>query len=169
MAVRKQLDLDDAPDTLVFRKLVAILKADKTMRRVFGPERPAAIRSWEGEPHDKAPLSIDQAPCVRLTPTGGPQHFWNPSSMRGELVIDLEVCVKGICVDDVRNLWYAMFRAFYPQDTTAAQTIRSTLQTLGARTGLVIFTKPIANPQPDGTYQLASGQIQIECNFNAGQ
>jgi hypothetical protein len=58
------LPLEDAPRTLVFRAIDDLIRSDTTMQRIFK----GAIRSWRGDPSDKAELATGMAPAIRLIP-----------------------------------------------------------------------------------------------------
>ena len=54
-------------------------------------------------------------------------------------------------------------RCFYPRAVEPpARPIILTLQTAGARSGLVLFSQPAFDPGPDGVFFAGQGQIKIE-------
>lgn len=156
-----KLDLNTAPRTAVFRKLVSIIRNDATIRRII---RPTAIRAWDGLPQDSAEFSIAIAPAIRLTPITGPDVFWSPGAMRGDLFVNVEMLVMGTCVDDPTNLWWAICRAIYPAAQSQANANVLALQQAGAYDGLVTFTSPAFDPDPKDNFFYAQGQMKVVVN-----
>ncbi len=154
-----KLDLNDSPRTLVYRKLVELVRIDPTIKRVIS--RPASFRAWDGAPEDSQPFTVDIAPAVRFTPINGPDLWQYPSAFAGDLYINVEMLVWGSDVSDVFNLWWAIERAIYPRDFAAKTAIVSALQQAGARTGLAEFSQPAFDPEPKDNFFAATGQIKI--------
>jgi hypothetical protein len=155
------LDLNTAPMTAVYRKVVQFIRNDATIGRVV---RPTSIRAWDGLPQDSADFSIAIAPAIRLTPTSGPDAWWSPGSMRGALFVDVEMLLMGSCVDDPMNLWWAICRAIYPAPQSQTNANVQALLAAGAYDGLATFTQPAFDPAPKDNFFAATGQIRIDIN-----
>lgn len=149
--------LPDSPRTKVFRAMVQILKASPTLGSVI---KPGALRSWAGDSHDTIEFSWSLAPAIRLTPANGPEQFWSPNAMLGDLLVNCEMLVAGTCVDDVANLWWAIEKAFYPA-SDGGMANAATLQAAGAHSGLVLFSQPAYDPEPADKFFAAMGQLKI--------
>jgi hypothetical protein len=152
------LDLDQAPRAAVYRKLVELIRNDPTIRRIF---RPTSIRAWDGKPQDSAPFDTTIAPCLRITPSNGPDEWLYPEAFAGDLYLNVELVVRGTDCDDVFNVWFAIQRAIYPRDFTAKTANVTALQQAGAKTGLAQFSLPAFDPNPSDNYFAAAGQIKI--------
>jgi hypothetical protein len=161
MATGPLLDLNTAPRTAVYRKVVQLIRNDATIGRVL---RPTSIRAWDGLPQDGIPFAADVAPCIRLTPTAAADNWWSPGSQRGPLFINCEILVKGTCVDDVMNLWWAIVRAIYPAAQSSTNANVLALQQAGAYTGLAEFSLPAFDADPENLLFYAAGQIKIDVN-----
>lgn len=155
------LDLNDAPRTSVYRKLVSLVRNDATIKRIC---RPTSIRAWDGLPQDAGEFSVNIAPAIRFTPIGGPDAFWSPGSMRGPLFLQVEMVVKGTNVDDLMNLWWAVVRAIYPAVQSQTNANIQALLAAGAYTGLAEFTMPAFDATPQDNSFYGNGQIKIDVN-----
>lgn len=156
------LDLNTAPRTSVFRKLVSLIKNDATIKRVLS--KPVNLRVWDGGTSDTEPFGPAFAPCVRLTPTSGADSWWSPGATRGPLFIQVEMIVQGTNADDMMNLWWAIVRAIYPAAQSSTNANIQALQQAGAYTGMAEFTLPAMEADPKNSYFAAQGQIKIEVN-----
>ena len=152
------LSLPQAPRSAVFRAMETVVRGNPTFQRIV---KPASFRTWSGQPEDAKPFTYEIAPAMRWTPTSGPEQFNTPSSMVGPLFINCEILIKGTDCDDVANLWWMLERCFYP-DQPGSNTIAASLNAAGAFTGLVFFTQPAYDPDPDGVWLAASGQMRID-------
>lgn len=155
------LPLEDAPRTLVFRAIDDLIRADPVMQRIFRGN----IRSWRGDANDKAELAIGMAPAMRLTPVPAPVSYWYPGATKGDLVIDVELIVKGLKIDDVENLWFAIERVLMPREQAALLAVHAALKAAGAMTGLIFFTAPAHDPNPqagDAGQFRPYGQLKLE-------
>lgn len=159
------LQLLSAPRTKVFREIVSILRADPVISRTI---RKDCLRAWEGAQADAKNFSVEHAPAMRLTPGTGGDDFATPDSMKGALLINYEILIRGTNADDLFNLWWAMCLALYPADPIARSQLALRLQNAGARSGLVLFTQPAFDPDPDGVFIAGIGQmkIDVESRFN---
>ena len=158
MAVRS-LDLPTSPRVAVFRAMETIVRNDPTMQRIL---KPHAFRTWAGSQNDAKQFNIELAPALRWTPQNTAEEFSTPDTMRGWLLINAEILIRGNCSDDLLNFWFAMERAFYPSTLTGRNANVLTLQNAGARSGLVLFSQPAFDPDPDGVFFAGAGQIKIE-------
>jgi hypothetical protein len=131
------LDLDDANETKVFRRLVAILQADPTLARLV---RPRSWFTWQGEPGEDDPLTSSEAPAIRLTPVPGPDGWIGPEAMRNDLTVLVEILLAGTDASDLLNFWNAIRRALYPPTHDAQMAIQRSLREAGAETGVITFT-----------------------------
>jgi hypothetical protein len=139
MAVTGTLALPDGSRAKVYRAIVAILKADPVLKRVFGS-------NWSvmsGDPDDVADLSEAEAPAIVLMPSLGPMSWWSPDAFIGPLAISFEVLIDGLNASDVLNLQDAIERALYPADHDAAHAQERALVALGAETGQADFAMPV--------------------------
>ncbi len=160
MASVCKLDLPTSPRVAVFRAMETIVRGNSIFNRIVKPDR---FRTWQGEPRDIKPFSYQEAPCIRWTPMNTGEVFKTPDTMAGDLLINCEVIVAGSCCDDLTNFWWLLTRCFYPPSGGAPrQAIIQTLQSAGARSGLVLFSQPAFDPGPDGVFFAGQGQIKIE-------
>lgn len=151
------LGLPDSPHKLVFREIVRILRADPTLSGAL-----RGLIAWEGRPSDARPLSLSQAPIIRLTPLGGPDAWLYPEAFKNTLFIKAEVLVAGFDVGDMLDLWWAVKRALYPADFAAKNDIVNRLRAAGATTGTAVFAVQAADTEPEQMMQAAVGQINID-------
>ena len=100
---------------------------------------------------------------MRWTPMNTGEEFKTPDTMAGDLLINCEVIIAGSCVDDLTNFWWMLDPLLLPaRRRHTRQAIIQTLQTAGARSGLVLFSQPAFDPGPDGVFFAGQGQIKIE-------
>jgi hypothetical protein len=130
--------------TAVFRRVVQQLKDDPDVRRVVGVQN---LRSWEGVPADKAPMTPSAtAPVIRLTPQPDHVGWYSPDAQSGTLIVRVELAVMSLCLDDVVDLWDLLVAA------------------LGPGTGEIVFTDPANDPRPDASPEgqfLAQGYFAL--------
>lgn len=164
MAGVRSLDLPVSPRAAVFRAMETIVRHNSVFQRVVKPDR---FRTWEGEPRDVKPFTQSEAPCMRWTPQNGPEVFVTPTLQVGPLYINCEVIVRGSCCDDLTNFWWMLERCFYPGATNfGPNPIIQQLQGAGAHTGLVFFTQPAFDPDPDGVFFAGAGQLKIDVRLD---
>jgi hypothetical protein len=159
MAGIRSLDLPTSPRAAVFRAMETIVRENTVFGRVVKPDN---FRTWEGHPRDSKPFDQSHAPAMRWTPSNTGEEFKTPDTMAGDLLINCEIIVRGTCCDDLTNFWWMVTRCFYPSLIIARNAIIQTLQTAGGRSGLVLFSQPSFDPDPDGVYFQGNGQIKIE-------
>ena len=157
-----KLRLPQSRETALFRAVDKILRADSGLSAVG-----ITWRSFTGDPTDKADPTSAQCPWIRLSTEATGLQFFHPSGMEGRLRIPVELMVAGTCLDDLHNLWAAVMRGLYPSDATARLAIQTRLRTLGARTGLPLFSQVAYDPTPgmEGVLQ-GRGMIDIEYQFS---
>ena len=159
MAGIRSLDLPTSPRAAVFRAMEQIVRTNAVFQRVV---RPTSFRTWQGSPDDATDFNIAYAPTMRWTPMNTGEQFRTPDTMAGDLLINAEIVIRGCCCDDLTNFWWMVARCFYPPTIAARNAIIQTLQTAGARSGLVLFSQPAFDPGPDGVFFAGQGQIKIE-------
>ena len=161
----RSLDLPVSPRAAVFRAMETIVRGNSLFQRVVKPDH---FRTWQGEPRDVKPFTQSEAPCMRWTPMNSGEEFRTPDSMSGDLLINCEIICRGSCCDDLTNFWWMLVRCFYPIQTslTNVNTVIASLQQAGARSGLVKFSQPAFDPEPDGVFFAGQGQIKIEIQSN---
>lgn len=138
-----QLKLPDGNRAKVYRQIVATLRNDPNLTRVFGG-------NWfvmDGQPDDAAPFAESEAPAIAVAPEMGPLSWWSPSAKVGPLYINLEVLIDGLDACDVLNLQEAIEAALESPDHATQLARERALQQLGAETGQVDFLMP---PKDDG-------------------
>jgi hypothetical protein len=155
----RSLDLPTSPRAAVFRAMETIVRQNPTFQRIVKPDN---FRSWQGHPRDSKPFDQSNAPAMRWTPMNTGETFRTPDTMAGDLLLNCEILIRGTCCDDLTNFWWMITRCFYPPVFAARNAIIQTLQTAGARSGLVLFSQPAFDPGPDGVFMAGQGQLKIE-------
>jgi hypothetical protein len=56
--------------------------------------------------------------------------------------------VKGLRIDDVENLWFAIERVLVPREQAALLNVHVKLKAAGAMTGIIFFTDPAHDSNP---------------------
>ncbi len=159
MASVRSLDLPTSPRAAVFRAMETIVRGNSVFQRIV---KPGNFRTWQGDPNDIKPFTLQEAPCMRWTPMNTGEEFKTPDTMAGDRLINCEVLTRGACCDDMTNFWWMLTRCFYPSTLATRQANILTLQNAGARSGLVLFSQPAFDPGPDGVFFTGQGQIKIE-------
>ncbi len=158
------LNLPQSPRDAVFRAMETIVRQNATFQRIV---KPTSFRTWQGNPEDAKEFTFEIAPAMRWTPMNTADTFSTPDSMRGDLLINAEILIKGYNVSDMQNFWYMVMRCFYPiQTTPSPNPVPPALVTAGARSGIVLFSQPAFDPGPDGTWLAGQGQLKIEIQSN---
>ncbi len=150
------LDLNTSPRTAVFRKIETILKTNATLKRVV-----KTWRFWSEKPGQNPPFNIDLAPAVRVTPTNGPETWKFPNAFMGPMYLNFEYLLKGCDADDPLNFWWAIATAIYPGGQLTNNNVQA-LQQAGAYSGLIEFSVPGYDSDPDGNFWACSGQLKID-------
>lgn len=162
MAAQPLLHLTTSPRVLAYRLIERTLRADPVLSNVVG-----LWSTWEGDPiRDPLPLALVGDSSIKLQPAMGPVDFWAVDSTRGDLIVDVDLIVRGTCYDDLDNLWYAMEQAIWPRDVTRQRAFILKLQqaTQGGK-GLVIFQRPasfIADDVDGSPCLRASGSLRTD-------
>jgi hypothetical protein len=133
--------------TKVFRRIVQQLENDHDVKRIVGRN----LRSWKGEPGDKAPFEpSSNAPVVRLTPNPQGVDWYSPDMQAGSLAVRVELAVPSLCVDDVADLWDVVIAALVPHGPSVGggPSFGLDLVSLGAETGEIVFSDPAYDPRP---------------------
>lgn len=159
-----RLALDDGNRVKVFRAIDDRIRSDKTIQRIF--MRPHAIVSWRGKPDDKRQFAIDEMPALVLTPRGSRENYWYPGATKGDLTVQYDLYVPGLCADDVENLNALLTDILIPH--CAAEGVfawHKTLKDAGAETGLITMSQPAYDPKAgdagsDGYFQ-ATGYFAL--------
>lgn len=157
------LELDASPRTRVFRTIDAILRRDATLKRLFGKK--GSYRSWTGDPGDAKPMAVELAPAVRITPAGlGEDQWYSPDSQTGDLVVDVELMIRGTNADDLMNAWWAIQRAIYPEDQAARLQLANDVQGAGSFSGMITFLDPAFDRQAaeNAGYFHALGRMKVD-------
>jgi hypothetical protein len=150
--------------TRVFRRIVQQLENDPNIRRVVGPDN---LRSWKGVPGDKAPFEpTSTAPVVRLTPQPQNVDWYSPDTQAGQLFVQVELGVQGLCIDDIADLWDIFVNAIRPGALNLiGGPFAQDLVDLGAETGEIVFSDPAFSPQPfaetEGNF-FAAGHFRLK-------
>ncbi len=155
----KQLDLPQSPRDAVFRTMEKIVRTNATFQRIV---KPVSFRTWQGNPEDAKEFTFEYAPAMRWTPRNTGEDFKTPDTMAGDLLIDCELLITGTNCSDLTNFWWMLTRCFYPSNLAGRQANVLTLQNAGARSGLVLFSQPAFDPDPDGVFFTGRGQLKIE-------
>jgi hypothetical protein len=161
----KSLKTNASVWTKVFRRIVQQLENDANVKRFVG--RAGNLRSWKGEPGDKAPFAPSQnAPVVRLTPNPAAVDWYSPDMQAGTLWVLVEMAVPSLCVDDVSDLWDTIVNALVPGGPSVGggASFALDLAGLGAETGEIVFSDPAVNPkpfeEPEGVF-FAEGKVHL--------
>lgn len=139
----KSLSTSQSVWTKVFRRIVSQLESNAEFRRVVGRDN---LRTWSGNTViDRAPFEpTSGAPIVRLTPQPGAVQWYSPELQSGILRVHVELGVQSLCVDDVADLWDLIVQSLRPGDAM----FTGDLVDMGAETGLIVFSDPAFDPQP---------------------
>jgi hypothetical protein len=159
------LGLPAAEYTAVFRAMVQIVRNDPIVSRVVPP---AKVLCWEGKPTDAQELTVGMGPVIRITPTGGPQVWHCPTSMVGDMLLNLEILVPGYNADDLLNLWKAIGAAFYSPTGTTFAALQATLRAAGAYPPSPQFTAPAFDAKPESNFLYSLSQIKITVQTQLG-
>lgn len=154
--------LKPSPQRLIFRYLVKAFRSDPTLSRV--------VQSWQvwddDLPNNLRDPAITEMPCVRLSPSQGPDQFWGPEAFVGTLSVLIELYLPACDADDALDLYYAIRRAIYPTDPARRLTIHRQLVQNGARAEFTArFSQPNFRAFPDakgGAFTRAAGMLQLD-------
>ena len=107
---------------------VSVLKADPVLKREI-----KTLKSWSGDPKDAEDFSIGLEPYIRLTPRPDQSEFASNTSIRADIVVDVEIALKGTNVSDILDAWGAIELALYPKDHATRTAIILRLEAAGIR------------------------------------
>lgn len=141
----------------MYRTMEAIVRQNATFQRTV---KPHSFRTWEGKPDDAKDISQFGAPAMRWTPTHTAEQWATPHLIKGGMFINCEIWLQGTNVSDMTNFWWMLVQCFYPGPPITLEII-DRLQKAGAHTGLVEFSQPAYDPQPDGLWMAGGGQLAI--------
>jgi hypothetical protein len=136
-----------------------IVRSNTTFQRIV---KPSSFRTWQGNPDDAKEFTFSIAPALRWTPMNTGEEFKTPDTMAGDLLINCEILIQGTNVSDMFNFWWMVTRCFYPASLSQRNANIQTLQTAGARSGLVLFSQPAFDAGPDGVWLAGQGQMRVE-------
>lgn len=156
------------PRVAAFREVVALLRSSVHTRSVV-----KTWKSWTDSDDSALEPTLDQLPCVRVTPfTGNAERragrgIGKPASYRQTLRIELECYTPGPRVDDLGNLWGRIESALFGTTDQERAAIHDRLGAVGARD--MTLVRP-AIPQAASGYGpddlVASAEIELEVWFD---
>lgn len=122
------LALNDCLRTLVFRKIVQIMKDNPILKRTI---RQTSWYTWDGRIDMKEdPFVQGGIPAIRMTPVSQPARPLTNVRFESQFLIKIEIGVPGLVIDDIMNLWDAMHNAIFTGDGSRA--LLTALQQLSA-------------------------------------
>jgi hypothetical protein len=163
-ATSPRLKLPTAPETAVFRAILAQLQRDPTLSRVIPPDN---WHTYNGDPRSKRPPA-HVGPEIWIWPTGGPSAWWTEGAQLTPLFLNVEYVVPSNCVDDAVNIWHALRKALYSGAPAEDIPFYQVLIGAGAVTGLTAFSLGgfDANPEEAGELYRANGQMRIDIRID---
>lgn len=114
------LALPKSPWTKAFGAIVAILETDPALKAAG-----VIVRSMRGNGEDVA--AIPTFPMIALTPQSRGSSWATEGMHEIPLGIQIDLFIRGTCVDDLMNLGYAVLTALYPANGSARETVVSQL------------------------------------------
>jgi hypothetical protein len=99
-------------------------------------------RTWQGDEDDRRGWADGDAPGLQLLPTFEDQGFSSPDTLRGRLVVAVDLVIDEPDVRKAAAYWRAIKRVFYPSTRSDRQTIQRAIQAAAGgspATGLVLF------------------------------
>lgn len=108
-----KLQLPDAPETLAFRTIDRILRADPVLARVV-----RTWKSWTGDATDNFDPTYATCPFLRIGPSASASSWETEGQHRTPLVVGFQLAVAGTDIDQLINLWGALRSALWPLDPT---------------------------------------------------
>jgi hypothetical protein len=142
----------------VFEQCVRILKAAPDLKRTI-----KTWFVWDGSPTDAAEWATGMCPGMRLTPSVVDDGWFTPDTLRGRLIVDVEIALTGTAIRNHALVWRAVKRAFYPTVDADRVTIATRLRTAGAYPALVLFQPGFSySPEDGGAIVVAAGRFSIQ-------
>lgn len=162
------LALPSSPWTRAFRAIVRILETDPALRAAG-----VTILSWQGTPGEAD--ASPRPPEIRLTPASGGAQWITEGQHEIPLGITVDLAVRGTCVDDLMNLWWAVMNALYPaagsareatvEQLTARENASNLIQQLSI-TGAPLTPTPGTDPVPHLT---GTGELTLLIWVSTGE
>lgn len=122
------LALNNCLRTLVFRKVIQIMKDNAILKRTI---RPTSWYVWDGRVDMKEdPFVLGGLPVIRMTPVAQPARPLTNVRFESQFLIRIELGVPGLNMDDILNLWDAVHNSMFTGDGSRATL--SALQQLSA-------------------------------------
>jgi hypothetical protein len=132
----QDLNLPDAPETLVYRAVERVLKNDKVIQAITH-----TFVAWNGEALDLDEPTYSKCPYLRINPFPTESNWVTESQHDMPVQVRIQIMVRGTKFDNLANYWHAIRRAFFPLDVAEAEAVRAVLR--GVDQSLV--TKPSIN------------------------
>lgn len=106
-----RIKLNDSLRSLVFRKVIHLLRENPILRRTF---RPSSWYTWDGNPNMKDdPFTQGALPAIRITPVAQPSRPLTNIRFESPFLLKFEIGTEGLDVTDTINLWdYIHFTIF---------------------------------------------------------
>ncbi len=125
MSVKTTFDLNlpDAPETLVYRAVERVLRNDPVIQ--------AATRTfvaWNGEDADLLEPTYAMCPYLRINPFPTESNWVTEGQHDMPVTVRFQIMVKGTKFDNLANYWHAIRRAFFPIDVEEANAVRAVLR-----------------------------------------
>lgn len=155
----RNLGLADSPRKLVYLKVVELLKADPTLKRVIAPDSWATYA--DDLVDDAEPFGEGELPAVEILPVGMPASAETDMSVTSPLGLRLTLYTESFA--DAFDLWDAFEAVFL--GVTGADSMYHKLRDLYKFTTGVRLTQPSISPNPAGLPKgiwQASGTIVID-------
>lgn len=163
----EKLALSDGLRTLVFRKVVTMLRADPILKRTI---KDSSWYVWNGRPDQKAmAFATGELPALRLTPYSIPAEPLTNVRWQSSWTLRIETAVGGTNMDDAFNLWDAIHQVIFTGDGSRAalealQMLSAAVTPAGQNVHSITLGTPSFTPNPQGLPDdmiLAEGDITI--------
>ncbi len=152
-----RLPLNPAPETIAFRAVDAVLRADPDLKRVV-----KTIMSWQGDALDDARPTLNLVPWLRITPVAGPAAWETEGQHRMPMAVEFELAVQGTCSDQIMNLWSAVRSALFPTDPTKRAAVRAAMNGASITRGeFTACAYGIHKDEDNAKMLLASGSLNL--------
>jgi hypothetical protein len=156
------------PRVTAFRAAVALMQGSPLCRLV------KVWKAWTGDDDSATDPTLDQLPCVRITPYSGRAERRAGGSMSQRtqtyslpLRIEVEVWVPGARIDDLVNLWGRVEAALLGEDDVGRVRSINALAAANVKDALLIRPAFPEGPMGYGAEDLVGvGEVQLEVWFN---
>lgn|SRR5574343_1043492 len=144
-----RLALPDAPETVAFRAIDAILRTDPTITSLCQVPGAAGgssgggglYLSWTGQIEDVWEPSATTCPFLRISPGGLGSSWETEGQHRMPMAIAIEAAVIGSDFGQIGNFWGAVRAALFPprtaEDAVRSDWVRATTQAAGIARGIL--------------------------------